>query len=276
MKTAILTDSTADLPPALLEQYEIQVIPAILVIEGQSLADGAGISRQEFYQRMPTFSSPPTTATPSSGTFEQYYRQLFDQGYERIISIHVASLLSGIYNTAQIAAQAFNKRVKVIDSQSLSMGLGFQVIAAAEAVQQGLQGQALWDHIDEVRQRIRVFAMLDTLEYVRRSGRVSWARARIGSLLNIKPFLEVRDGKVLSLGQTRTRRKGIAHLVQLVQELGPLERLAVLHTNAEQEARQMLNALQNQIQSEPFFVNVTTIVGTHVGPNGLGFAAVRI
>jgi fatty acid-binding protein DegV len=112
------------------------------------------------------------------------------------------------------------------------------------------------------------------LEYVRRSGRVSWARARIGNLLNLKAFIEVKEGKVLSLGEGRTRQKSIDRFVELVRKLGPLERLAILHSNAEQDARRMLGNLNPILPSEPLIVNVTTVIGVHVGPNGLGIAAV--
>ena len=116
--------------------------------------------------------------------------------------------------------------------------------------------------------------MLDTLEYVHRSGRVGWARARIGSLLRIKPFVKVKTGTVINMGQTRTRKKGIAHLKNLLHEQGSLERLAILHTNAEDDALAFLSDLAWESSSEPIIVNVTTIIGTHVGPKGLGFAAV--
>jgi DegV family protein with EDD domain len=121
---------------------------------------------------------------------------------------------------------------------------------------------------------VRVVAMLDTLEYVRRSGRVSWARAQLGNLLRVKPFLEVRDGEVLRIGEARTRHKGIERLKQLAQGLGALERFAMLHTNAEDEARQILEEINPDLNTSPLVVNVTTVIGTHVGPNGLGFAAV--
>jgi fatty acid-binding protein DegV len=119
-----------------------------------------------------------------------------------------------------------------------------------------------------------VIAMLDTLEYVRRSGRVSWARARISGLLRIKAFLEVKEGTVFSLGEARTRQKGIERLMELIHKLGPMERLALLHTNAEGDARKILSDLNPQLSTEPLLVNVTTAIGTHVGPNGLGIAAV--
>ncbi len=274
MKIAIVTDSTADVPTALAEKLNIQVVPAILMIAGQSYEDGHGFTRQEFYERLPEMNPLPTTGTPSVGAFESVYQNLFDQGYQQIFSIHVASLLSGILTTAKLAAQNFEERVYVIDSQSLSMGIGFQVLAAAEAAAQHLPINQIIAHIEEIRQKTRLFAMLDTLEYVHRSGRVGWARARIGSVLRIKPFVEVIDGQVSNMGQARTRRKGIAHLKGLLQEQGGLERLAILHTNAEADALTFLQNLDWELPADPLIVNVTTIIGTHVGPNGLGFAAV--
>ncbi len=274
MKIAIVTDSTADIPPDLVEQHHIEVVPAIIVMEGKSIQDGKDISRHEFYEKMPTLETLPTTATPSSGTFHSVYERLIQGGAQAILSLHVASRLSGIYNTAKLAGKAFGERVHVFDSGSISMGLGFQVIAAAEAAAQGLSLEKISQHIRTIRKKIRVIAMLDTLENIRRSGRVSWTTARIGSLLRIKPFMEILDGNVLNLGQARTRRKGIEHLKNIIYELGGLERLAIIHSNAEADARQMLADLKLDLPDAPRVVNVTPVIGTHVGPNGLGFAAV--
>jgi DegV family protein with EDD domain len=274
MKIAVVTDSTADIPTKLAELHAIHVIPAVLVIDGESYEDGKGLSRSEFYEKMPLMTSPPTTATPSVGVFQRLYENLLNSGTQEIISIHVSSLLSGIFNTAQIAAQAFTNRVRVIDSGQLSLGLGYQALAAAEAIIQGFDIEQVLRKVESVRQRVRVIAMLDTLEYVHRSGRVSWARARIGSLLQIKPFLEVREGQVLSLGQARSRRKGIKYLVTTLKEFGRLDQLGILHTNAEADANELAAQLDDVVPGHPMIVNVTTIVGTHVGPNGLGFAAI--
>jgi DegV family protein with EDD domain len=274
MSIALVTDSTADIPDDKLSEYRIRVIPNLVIIDGKSLVDGKDISRQEFYERLPKMDVPPTTATASSGAYHQLYDQLLSEQAQYIISIHASSLLSGIYNAASAAAQAFKERVKVFDSGQLSLGLGFQVLAAAEAITRGATLEVTLEVIRDVRRRVRVIAMLDTLEYVRRSGRVSWARARLGNLLRIKPFLEVRDGQVFSLGEARTRGKGIERLQRFLLSMGELERLAMLHTNAEADARHFLHELQLQVTSEPFIVNVTTVIGTHVGPNGLGFAAV--
>lgn len=275
MNTAIVTDSTADLPQELVDQYNIRVMHNFIIIDGQEYEDNVDITREEFYARLPKFTKTPTTATASSGAYQTLYEQIFRQGYEHIISIHPPSVLSGIYNAASIAAQAFRGRVNIFDCGSISMGMGLQVLQAAEAAAKGMRVREILEFLEDIKCRVRLFAMLDTLEFIRRSGRVSWARARIGTLLSVKPFIELRDGKVLSLGQVRTRMKGIKHLIELYQRQGLVEKLAILHTNAENEARNFLNALQFGPGLTPHFVNVTTIIGTHVGPNALGFTLIK-
>jgi fatty acid kinase fatty acid binding subunit len=274
MPVAIVTDSSCDLPPEIAEQLHIHVIPNVLVIEGQSFLDGREISRQEFYERLPKMKNVPSTSAPSPGTFQALYERLFQQKYQQIISIHPPSALSAIFSVASLAAQPFDNRVKVIDSGTFTLGLGFQAIAAAEEAVKGHPLENIISEIETVRQRVHVVAMLDSLEYVRRSGRVSWARARIGSLLDIKPFVKVHESNVFRLGEARTRRKGIDRLLQMLQDLGPLQRLAVLHTNAEKDALLFLQQVKNDIDTVPLLVNVTTVIGTHVGPNGLGYSAV--
>jgi DegV family protein with EDD domain len=274
MSVAIVTDSACDIPPEIAEQLEINIVPDVLVIDGQSFLDGQDISRQEFYEKLPYMKNVPTTSAPSPGTFQVLYEHLLQNGYQQIISIHVPNVLSSIYSVARLAAQSFDNRVKVIDSGMITLGLGFQAIAAAETANKNQPMEKILAEINSVRKRVHVVAMLDTLEYVRRSGRVSWARARIGSLFDIKPFLKVHEGGVFRLGEARTRHKGIERLLEMLQDLGPLERLAVLHTNAEKEAHLFLQQVTNEINTAPFIVNVTTVIGTHVGPNGLGYSAV--
>jgi DegV family protein with EDD domain len=235
------------------------------------------MSRTEFYERMPGMLESPTTATPSSASFQQVYERLLNGGAEQVISIHTASTLSGIFNAASLGAAPFEGRVQVVDSGQLTLGLGFQVLKAATAIQSGATLEQVLRVLKDAYQRARVIAMLDTLEYVRRSGRVSWARARLGALLNLKPFIEVRTGQVLRLGEARTRRNGIERLKQLILNLGAVEHLAVLHSNAETEARQIRDeitqVLQPALSYQPLVVNVTSIIGVHIGPKGLGCAA---
>lgn len=272
-KLAIVTDSTADIPEELSARYHIHVVPNYVILREQSLVDGKDISRHEFYASLPSMDPLPTTATASSGDYQVLYERLFRSGFTQILSIHCSGFLSGIINAARAAAQTYGNRIHVVDSQFVSLGLGFQVLAAAEAALSHPVERVL-DLLAELRKRVRVIAMLDTLEYLRRSGRVSWARARLGDILRIKPFVEVRGGRVFSLGEARTRQKAIQRLLEMARKLGPLERLAILHTNAESEAKALLNALAGQASTEPLLVNITTVIGTHVGPNGLGIAAV--
>jgi DegV family protein with EDD domain len=274
MAIAVVTDSTSDIPHELARGNHVLVVPNTIVIEGESLVDEKDITRPEFYQRLPLMKSPPTTAATSSGMYQEIYENLFREGFSEIISIHASSSLSAIYNAAWIASQSLDRSIRVIDSGQVSMGLGFQVLLVAESAGQGMDQESILKRLEDFRSRIRVIAMLDTLEYVRRSGRVSWARARLGGLLNIKPFIEVQEGKVLSRGEARTHRKGYLRLIDMLQELGQLERLAVLHTNAKEEAQQFLADYGEQLPAAPLIVNITPVIGAHVGPNALGFAAV--
>jgi DegV family protein with EDD domain len=273
MKIAIVTDSTCDLPEDLVSLHQIHVVPNIIIMDGVSVEDNKDFSRSDFYRKLPEMESFPTTSTASVGTYQTLYEGLIDDGYDLILSIHVSQKLSGIFNAANIAGQSLEGRVTVIDSLQISLGLGFQVLEAVEAITQGLSLDSIVSMLENVRQRTRLVAMLDTLEYIHRSGRVSWAKARLGALLNLKPFVEVVDGNVNSLGEVRTRKKGKGRLFEMMQIPKPLQRFGVLHTNAEEEARELLASLNPKMNSEPLVVNVNTAIGAHVGPNGLGFVA---
>ena len=279
MKLGIVTDSTSDLPQHIIDEHGIEVVPAVLVLDGQSYADGEGISREEYYTRLPDMKEAPTTAAPSSGDFLVRFQRLFDAGCDHILSIHAAVELTAIVSVARLAAHDFRERITVLDSGSLTLGLGFQVLAAVQAKIDGLSLEGILDAIRSTRERGKVMAALDTMEYLRRSGRVPGAVAALGGLLSIKPIVELLDGEVKPLGAVRTTRQAGERIYNALQALGPLERLAILHTNAEHRAHQLLDELMQTIsQSIPrdiLMVNVTTVIGTHVGPNGLGFAAVR-
>jgi DegV family protein with EDD domain len=274
LPTAIVTDSTSDIPTSLLDLYGIYQIPVDLTLENKTYLDGFDLSRNEFYERLPTLEVLPTTAAPSSGRFQDLYERIFTKGCTEIISIHAASKLSGIYNAARLAAQEFSQEIQVIDSEQLSMGLGFQVLEAAKAVREQLPLKEILPMIQSVRERVHVYALLDTFTYIHRSGRVSWAKARLGSLLNIKPIVELKRSEVLNRGVARARRNGLRQLGEYLLNAGPLEKLAVLHTNAAEAGEDFIKEYSPPLIGDPLLVNVTTIIGTHVGPNGVGFAAV--
>lgn len=279
MKLGIVTDSTCDIPQFLVEQHELEVVPCILVINGQEYVDGKDITREQFYRRLPSLdaSQQPTTAAPSIGDFAARYDSLLKNGCDHVLSIHAAGALTSILSIARQAAGEFPDRVTCVDSTSLSLGLGFQVLAAAEAAELGLR--AALDAIKSTHNRLQVFAALDTMEYLKRSGRIPATLAMLGGLLSIKPMIELKDGEVKAIGRVRTAHQANERMIRLLLEGNPLERLAVLHTGAELRARKFLDELmQRASQSIPrdiLMVNVTTVIGTHVGPNGLGFAAVR-
>ncbi len=277
MRIGIVTDSTADIPSYLVEEHEIRVVPTILVLEGKEYADGTGISREEFYNRLPALQTPPTTAAPSIGDFATPYEALLSQGCDHVISIHAASQLTTIVNVARQAAKEFPDRVTCIDSGSLSLGLGFQALAAAEEEETGLRSAL--EAIESTKKRLQVSAALDTMEYLRRSGRVPGTVATLGGLLSIKPMIELKDGEVKAIGAVRTTKQADERILNFLLGLGDLERLAILHTNAEPRAKKLLNELMNRarksIPRDILFVNVTAVIGTHLGPNGLGFAAIK-
>jgi DegV family protein with EDD domain len=277
MKLGIVTDSTCDIPPFLIEQHELEVVPCILVMDGKEYVDGKDITREEFYRQLPRLKTQPTTAAPSIGDFSSRYDSLLTRGCDHILSIHAAGVLTSILNIARQAASDFPDRVTCIDSTSLSLGLGFQVLAAAEAAELGL-GAAL-EAIESTHQHLHVFAALDTMEYLKRSGRVPATVAALGSFLRIKPLVELTNGEVKAIAAVRTTGQANERMAKFLLEGGALEKLAILHTGAEPRAREFLNELmQTSSQSVPrdiLMVNVTTVIGTHVGPNGLGFAAVR-
>ena len=271
---AIVTDSAADIPADVAEAHAIRVIPAILVVDGESLADGQGLSRAAFYDRMPSMRQPPTTAAPSPEAFSAAYRAALRSGASNVLSIHVSGRLSGIAEMAQRAAEAFDGRVHVIDSGQVSLGAGFQVLAAARAAAQGRPLVEVLSAIETVRQRVRVVAMIDDLEYLRRSGRISWLRSGLGVLLHIRVLIDLADGAVRRLGQVRSRAKAIEALVERALSWGELDQLGVLHSAAIKDATALAARLGGRMGLEPQVVDVTTVIGTHVGPRSLGLVGV--
>ncbi len=276
MTIAIVTDSTSDLPPEVIAQYHIEVIPAMLVIDGQTYIDGQGLSREDFYKQLPGYKIPPTTSAPSIGLFHQIYDRLILQGACQILSFHPPASLSGLVNIANIAAQSFIDRIKVIDTGQVTLGLGFQVMAAAEAAVGGAGINEIIEAAARIGQKVRFIALLDTLEYIRRSGRVGWATAAVSNFLNLKVMIEVRKGRVFRLGLFRTRQQGLAQLLNHLKNLGPLEKLALVYTDLahSEELAHIIEASKGQVKSPPFVLPVTTVIGTHVGPDGIGFIAV--
>ncbi len=273
VKVGVVTDSTADIPTELLASHAIEMVPALLIIDGETFEDGLQLSRSDFYKMMPAFNHPATTATPSPAAFEAAYQRTFERGVDQILSIHVASTLSGICTSANQAAMQFPGKVRVMDSGQLSLGLGFQVIEAAEAARAGGSFERVLAVADEAKKNARVAALINTLEYLKRSGRVNWLQAGIGQMLRIKQLLGVQDGTIEDLGKTRTFERAQADLLEIFNAWGTCIRLAVLHTGVPELAEQLARKLDARSQQAPLIVEVTTIIGAHVGPGSIGLAA---
>jgi DegV family protein with EDD domain len=272
-KVKVVADSTADIPEELAAELEITIVPCNVHFGLETYRDGLELSKEEFYAKLKTSFTLPTTSAPAVGLFEATYKELASET-DQILSIHLASALSAIYNSAHLGAEAVSGvEIALIDSGQVSMGLGWLVISAARAAQEGQPLAQIVALVEDMRSRVRVFAALDTLEYLRKGGRVGKTVAALGTLLNIKPLVEVRDSAVLPLERVRTRQRSIQRLIELVAELGPLEELAVLHTNAPQEAQRLAEEISFLHPLERILIaEAGVIIGTHAGPNGLGVA----
>ena len=277
MSIRIVTDSTCDLPPALVAKYGITVIPLYINIGDKSYRDGIDISREEFYERLPTFSSPPTTSAPGPGVFAETYERLGREGATGILSLHISSTLSNVGNIAQLAAQeTISVPVKVVDSRNLSLVTGLQAVAAAIKATAGATMDEVTTTLAHLAKCTYCFAVLDTVEYLRRSGRMSHVMSTLATLLHIKPLLKMNDG-VSTAERVRTHKAAIARLIELVTQLGPLLKLAIVHTNAFEQAEELRKQAAGLFPSGdelPLIVQVTPVLGAHLGPGTVGFAAV--
>jgi DegV family protein with EDD domain len=276
MKIKVVTDSTCDLPAHIVEQYGIHVIPMYINFGEKSFQDGINITRQEFYTQLPHSDPFPTTAAPGIDQFVDSYRQLMEAGADEILSIHISSSLSAVMDVAQKAAEQFTDiPVTVYDSDQLSLGTGFQVLQAAKAVEEGLTVSEIVELLQEQSSRTYVYAALDTLEFLKRSGRMNGVMAGLGSLLQIKPILTMHKGTP-GAERVRTKERAIKRLLELADEIGELEELALVHTSTPDEADalwQRVNHLIPDLKS-PLSVDVTPVLGAHLGPGAVGLTLI--
>lgn len=273
-RVRIVTDSTADVPTWLAERLGITIVPAYIQMDGQSLRDGEHITRTEFYQMLPTLKEIPTTAVPPAAEFAETFKGLVVQA-ESVIAITLSSKVSGLYNSARLGSQDVPELpVHLVDSGQLSMGCGWQVIVAAEAAAAGKGVEEILTIIEQVQPRIRVLAALDTMENLRRSGRVDWARAMAARLLDVKPLIEFQQGVAVLVGRVRTRAKAIERLLEMVTSFGPLERIAVLHTSSPDVSTFSARVADSFFAEEVIVSEVGPVVGTHIGKGALGIAAI--
>ena len=275
-KIAVVTDSTAHIPDNLLEGLDISVIPVWLLWDNDRLRDGVDIEPPAFYRRLKQSRTLPTTSQPSIGEFETVYRQLATEA-EAIVSVLVSSKISGTVASAQAAVERLPElKIRIVDALSSSMGLGFAALAAAKAAAAGKSLDEVVTAAEEIRDKVHLLFVVETLEYLHRGGRIGGARRMLGTALKIKPLLHLKDGLIESLSQARTKSKAIALMLEIAEErLGgkPMAEAAVVDIDSPQEGDRVAEQVKERFGlSVVHCSGVSPVVGTHVGPGTVGIA----
>lgn len=275
MPIAIVTDSTCDLPPQVIQELGIYVIPMFINIGDKGYLDGVDITRKDFYSNLPGYTTHPKTGTPGIDAFKEAYQNLANSGFTEILSIHISETLSATVNVARKAAQGFGEAPVIVrDSGQLSLGTGFQVEQAARMAAEGRSLHEIETALEDLRARSFVAARLDTLEYLRRSGRMNAFIAGIGSLLQLKPILTMQNGLPGS-ERIRTTHKAEARLVKMLEEHQPIEHFSLLHTNSPEQAQAFLEHAAHLLPPQvTYSMDITPVIGAHLGPGAVGYAII--
>jgi len=280
-KTAIITDSTCDIPAVWRSQYNLQVVPLTIIWDGKEYIDGVDLRPDEFYARLPDMEVHPTTSQPTPQMFRETYEKAVNGGAQSILVFTMSSAMSGTYSSAMQAVDGINVPVTVVDSKSNSMGLGWQVLAAARALADGKDASSALTAAEKVRQRLVYMISLDTLDYLNRGGRIGGAASFLGNLLKIKPLISVNHdtGKVEAGIPARTRSSAITGLFKdffhKLEGDGKLH-LVVLHNGALDEAERLAERVNTEFNPTELFISLTSpILGAHTGPRALALCGYR-
>ena len=275
MNVKIVTDSTADIPDELARELDITVVPIYVLFGHESFRDGADISREKFYDKL--FNGPvhPSTSQPTPQDFTDAYSRLAP-GADGIVSIHLSSKLSGTYNSAIQAAGAgeYPCAIEVIDSRMLSISLGVIVVKAARLAKAGQSLEQIVSAVKSMMGRVRFLILVDTLKYLARGGRIGKAKSLMGSVLNVKPLLTLRDGEFVPVGQVRNRNKGIEKLIEFASGAGAVEDMWVLHSTSPEDAADLAQRLSHIYPSDKTMI--ATVGAGLAGHSGPGLLAVII
>jgi len=270
-QVAIVTDSTSDLPSNLTKSRSITVVPLTLNFEGRSLLDGVDIRPSEFYRKLPNATTHPTTSQPSAGQFAETYARLLND-HDEIVSIHISEKLSGTYASAVQGAEMTDaKKVHVIDSQLVSMSLGLITLAATEMAAHGSTATSIAERVTSMRDNVQTYFSVATLEFLRRGGRIGRASAMLGSVLQVKPVLCIRDGLVTPLERVRTFDRALNRIIELTREVDRGKGLCVIvgHADAEADAERVAQAL-DPVTETLMIQPLGPVVGAHAGPGVVG------
>lgn len=277
MAVQIVVDSTADIPRDRARELGIEVVPLTVMFGDQSFRDGVDLDGPAFYQKLSNSPVMPTTSTPSPALFEETYRRLVANGATGILALHISAKLSGTYSASRQGADVVTAEtgvpIEVVDSDTVSGGFGLPAEIVAQEARNGADLATLKAHAESLCSRVHVIAVLDTLEFLQRGGRIGRAQAMLGTLLNVKLMIEIRDGQVAPLEKVRTRGKALERMGQIVAELGELESLAIVASDS--VVADQITAVAESFWHGPIErFALGPVVGTHAGPGAGGIVAI--
>jgi DegV family protein with EDD domain len=275
MTIRVVTDSTCDLPPSLLQDLGITMIPLVLMFGDEELRDGVDITSEEFFKRLPHDPHHPTTTQPASGVFRATYERLIAEGATGILSCHLSSKLSGTMNAARQGAEGLSVLVVFSDSLTVSLPLGIGAVEAAKAIRNGSTLEQAKAVADDVYRRSHLFVTLETLEYLRKGGRMSRGQELFGSLLKVKPVLTIQDGEVVAIGRIRTKQKAIEDILNRCGEFRPAQYTFTVNATTPDELAYISDRLRGIAPDATHLEGrLTPVLGVHIGPGGVGVGVV--
>jgi DegV family protein with EDD domain len=275
MTVRVVTDSTCDIPPELIEELGIKVVPIYVMFGQESYRDRVDMGTDEFFDRLVHNHVHPTTSVPSPKDFADVYNELAEETDE-IISIHLTSKESGTYNSACLARELVEDekcRIEIVDSQSISMSLGMLVIAAAREALAGASLEQVTELVRHNVPKLHLMILVDTLKYVIRGGRLNKASGLVGTVLRVRPLLTLKEGDLSPVGVARTKAKAVERLYSFAQSFSRVKELAVAYTTDHEEANSLLERLKQMFpDATGYLARVGPSLGTHAGPGAMGVA----
>jgi DegV family protein with EDD domain len=268
----IVTDSACDLRGDEVAEFDIEVVPLSIRFGDKEYVDREELSVSEFYRLMEDSEDLPETSAPSPGRFAEAFQRQLDAGADSVVCINISAALSATMQSAQTAADQMESDIRVVDSRSITAGLGSIVIAAAEMAAAGSSVDEIVDAVNSLSDRTQLYGALDTLDNLKKGGRIGGAQAMIGSILSIKPIIDISTGVVEEAGKQRTRKKSLGWLRDKIAEVGPIESLAVMHGEAP-DIDEFLSMIADLVDLESTRIEkIGPVVGTHGGPRVMGIA----
>jgi DegV family protein with EDD domain len=280
MTVRIVTDSTSDIPQEKAQALGITIVPLTVFFGEEAYLDGIELANAGFYEKLQTSKVSPRTSQPPPAAFQEAYKQLINEGADAILSVHVSAKLSGTYQSACTGRDTLPDGVKkipidIIDSEAVSLAMGVAIMHAAEEAQQGASFEEIKAHLLDELSRTRILFVLDTLEYLKRGGRVGGARALLGNLLSVKPVLSIKNGVVVAVEQPRTRSKAYGRIAQMLREMEKPEQFTIVESDSEvgQQLAQAVKQTFPESGAIPTY-KLGAVVGTYAGPGTAGIAFV--